>query len=468
MKKIKVWSEIPELEDAEFLVINVTHRDSKTHKISERLYEKNTNFLSEGQSGHWKLGKGKRFEYAVLFFHEPGRDTSIFIGRKRSEPTKDGDRFIVHVDQWRKLGTSDVPIAEFCEGLPVPSQPVLVWRRITGKCIRICWNSFGWQRPSGEAAKLETESYIAEQGFGHEEWLFDWSKLVRLKGTAEFFKYGFLQPIGKYPSYAESTMDVLLYTFDANGDRLIAARIKNLYVPNETEIAEVVAQYKTKNWLQEMEEQLVNLGIKGSRKTWFRTNSSVVNVRFRQEDVEFYDPRILVPTNHPIAKSNRYHPLDWDRIVPVSQTFPKKREDADPTRSEARRKRAAGEGTEIDPRHLKIQNALYKFLGKKHRVSAVKYEENFVDLSLELEGETIFFEIKTASTAKKCIREALGQLLEYGHYANKNLAQKLVVVSDVFPLDDDRVYLDALRKRYRIPIHFAQWRWDKMKLADPI
>jgi hypothetical protein len=471
MKKIKIWSEIPELKNTEFLVINVTHRDKKTGSFSEDLYQMNIDFRKKAQSGHWTLGKNRRFEYAVLFFHEPGQETSIFLGRKQGEPSKQGNRFIVHVDRWRKLGTSDGSIATFCDGLPVSAHPVVTWRRILGKSMRICWNSFGWQRPTGEAAKMETTSYVEVQGFGHEEWLFDWSKLLRPKGATEFFKYGFLQPISKYRErYIGSTMDVLLYTFDANGERVIVARIKNLYVPSDAEIAEVSVQYKAKNWLREMEEQLVDIGLKAANQRWFQLPSSIVNVRFLQEDVEFYDPRILVPTDHPIARSNRYHPLDWDGIVPISRRLPSKKEDGDgdPTRSEARRKRAAVEGTVIDPRHVKIQNAVYKFLKKKYRASAVKYEMDFIDLALDLEEETIFFEIKTASTVKKCIREALGQLLEYGHYANKNRAQKLIVVSDVVPVDDDRLYLESLRKRYGMPIHFSQWRWDGLKLADPI
>ncbi len=48
-----------------------------------------------------------------------------------------------------------------------------------GKIARICWNSEGWQRPSGLDGKSSNpEAYEAQNGYGHEEWLLDTSKLI--------------------------------------------------------------------------------------------------------------------------------------------------------------------------------------------------------------------------------------------------------------------------------------------------
>jgi hypothetical protein len=42
------------------------------------------------------------------------------------------------------------------------------------KYCRICWNTSGWRYPTGEAPKLESAgAYVAENGFGNEEWMFN-------------------------------------------------------------------------------------------------------------------------------------------------------------------------------------------------------------------------------------------------------------------------------------------------------
>lgn len=84
------------------------------------------------------------------------------------------------------------------------------------KYCRICWNTKKWKQPTGEAEKLETgKSYVAENGFGHEEWLFNFSWLLtggHFAGNTPYL-YGFLQPIGKYYSkYKGKIFSALLYT----------------------------------------------------------------------------------------------------------------------------------------------------------------------------------------------------------------------------------------------------------------
>ncbi|MDP4268205.1 MAG: hypothetical protein Q8880_12320, partial [Bacteroidota bacterium] len=46
--------------------------------------------------------------------------------------------------------------------------------------------------------------------------------------------------------------------------------------------------------------------------------------------------------------------------------------------------------------------------------------------------------IKMENSVKKCIRAALGQLIEYSNYHNSNKAVKLVLVSDAIPEKADK------------------------------
>jgi hypothetical protein len=86
-----------------------------------------------------------------------------------------------------------------------------LWEGAMNKICRICWNTHDWRQPTGEAAKLEkggtTRTYVQTQGYGLEEWLFNFSWLHR-----DGNKYGYLQPIAKYRSkYEGTTFNILVY-----------------------------------------------------------------------------------------------------------------------------------------------------------------------------------------------------------------------------------------------------------------
>ena len=77
---------------------------------------------------------------------------------------------------------------------------------------RICWNSSGWKRPTGDAAKIEGKTFVSQNGFGFDEWLFDpgadWNG----------WQYGFLQPVHKgHSQRAGSTISVVLFTVPGGG-----------------------------------------------------------------------------------------------------------------------------------------------------------------------------------------------------------------------------------------------------------
>lgn len=120
------------------------------------------------------------------------------------------------------------------------------------KYCRLCWNSEGWRYPTGEAAKIESgKSYVAEKGFGHEEWLFNFEWI--LNG----YRYGFLQPISKFRGkYQNDTFSVLLYTLTPEKQTLIVGRIDNLYVPNNRELNAAFRQIRDRGWLTQMIEDV--------------------------------------------------------------------------------------------------------------------------------------------------------------------------------------------------------------------
>lgn len=62
------------------------------------------------------------------------------------------------------------------------------------KYARICWNTASWTRPSGDARNLEVDSYVNMNGFGHEEWLFNFDWLLPSEDAHDqsLYKYGYI------------------------------------------------------------------------------------------------------------------------------------------------------------------------------------------------------------------------------------------------------------------------------------
>lgn len=337
------------------------------------------------------------------------------------------------------------------------------------KYCRICWNTANWQQPTGEARLQEGgASYVVTHGFGHEEWLFNFEWLLSgyNPDDPQYYKYGFLQPIGKYRhAYDGLTFSVLLYTVDSTQTRNIVARIDNLYVPYEAELNWALDRIIKNGWLTTMRQQLTDLGLSAG-PLLNPPASSVTNIRFRPEDIAFYDPMLVVEENHKITRINRYQPLDWDDGFPPVPTNivhtqpPANLEDeVSPERSEAERTRAAQKATIYDPKHTRLQNGLYRSLLAHYGKGSVLYEEGFVDLTLIQDTCKVFIEIKTHLTVKMCIRSAVGQLLEYAYYPNQNKADKLLVVGNANPTLDDIAYLQYIRDTYNLPIYYARWSW---------
>ena len=112
--------------------------------------------------------------------------------------------------------------------------------------------------------------------------------------------------------------------------------------------------------------------------------------------------------------------------------------------------------------HNLIQNKLYEFLKNKHGEKNVGTEVNTgdgtsIDVVLEEDSEYWFYEIKTASSVKASIRQALPQLLEYSYWPNENKAVRLIVVSHLPAGQIPEQYLDMLRNTFGIPIYYEQF-----------
>jgi len=347
------------------------------------------------------------------------------------------------------------------------------------KLSRICWNTNNWKAPTGEARKYESAgSYVSENGFGHEEWLFNFQWLLpEFQGNSnKKYHYGNLQPFYKYwDSYKGEHFSARLYTISPEKEFLEVAKIHSIYVPEGEELEWAYQNFVSNGWLGMMKSDLDALSLDSTRLNVDHVNE-FINIRFRQDDVEFFEPRRIVTSYFRPKNMLRYHPynvtneyLQVRSSLPISlQTEDSEKYELPTLRSEKARIRASIEAVEYEPRHYQLENQLLEWLKAKFGEGNVKYEENFVDLSSVYEGITTFYEIKIENTVKRCIRLAIGQLLEYSHYPDEVRADKLNVVGEGIPNDEDLLYLKKIRSLYQLPIYYARWNQETEELEEEV
>ncbi len=116
---------------------------------------------------------------------------------------------------------------------------------------------------------------------------------------------------------------------------------------------------------------------------------------------------------------------------------------------------------DVDLRHNLIQLTLYKKLCEQFGKELVRAEwptgnGTRIDMAIKHASNYWFYEVKTFHSPRACIREALGQLLEYSFWPKGRKAERLVVVGES-PLDKEgNDYLEFLQSTFNLPIFYEQ------------
>lgn len=80
---------------------------------------------------------------------------------------------------------------------------------------------------------------------------------------------------------------------------------------------------------------------------------------------------------------------------------------------------------------------------------------NFIDLVAKTKDEKIiFFEIKTSQDPRLCIRQVLGQLMEYAYYPNVKHADKLVIVGPFPGNGDKKKYIKKINQDFNLDLQY--------------
>lgn len=117
---------------------------------------------------------------------------------------------------------------------------------------------------------------------------------------------------------------------------------------------------------------------------------------------------------------------------------------------------------DIELRHNFLQDLLERQLKRQYGTDNVCHEVpsglgcNRIDLVVRSSQEYWFYDIKTFSSPRACIREAIGQLLEYAFWPGCQEACRLIVVGESAPDDDVLEYCRRLKNHFSLPVEYQQ------------
>lgn len=328
------------------------------------------------------------------------------------------------------------------------------------KVSRICWNSNNWKRPSGNEGKSKNKnSYEYEYGFGHEEWIFDTSKII------DGYHYAHLQSIYNHGD-REGVYDISLYTIKSEGNKKIRYWLGEI-IQAETVGAEeskrILKLYKEKGWYNEMKEQLKAVGADTAEFDKI-TKDDFFIIKFKPENLITVTPYVFSYTD-PAVPSNRYNLLNFickPNFNDHNNSFSFVSGNKD--KKEIGNRQSSKLDIEIKYLHNNIQKGLYRILCSEYGKSNVGTENNTgyssrIDLVVRLKNSIFnFYEIKTDTSVLICIREALGQVIEYVHFRRDPInVDKMFIIGMCPPNEEEIKYIKSLREKYNIPIYYRQY-----------
>ncbi len=159
----------------------------------------------------------------------------------------------------------------------------------------------------------------------------------------------------------------------------------------------------------------------------------------------FTESREVTPVGEPISQS--VEPIAFVAREPPNSTWT--------TASQTARQ------IDVSLRHTAIQRALYERLiieFGKECVGAENLCEASGRIDIVVKTKTVLriYEIKTSSTARGCIREALGQLADYAFWPTLSFATGLYVVGEPPLTSDVESYLVRLNANMPVPLSYIQ------------
>lgn len=166
---------------------------------------------------------------------------------------------------------------------------------------------------------------------------------------------------------------------------------------------------------------------------------------------------------------------DWDRLLPLFEFVLARDDRALPTSKHPAFKQFSGRNIDLSSTQVArsaqtgvVDLAHNRLLAQlKHELAGEFGETNvLVEVSsgnggtidaVVVDGNShIFYELKITASPQDCLRQAIGQLLEYAYWPGAGSANALVVVGEAaLDAEGDR-YLATLRERFSLPLTYRR------------
>lgn len=323
------------------------------------------------------------------------------------------------------------------------------------KITRISYNSADWQRPTGDARVYEVAgTYNHEHGFGHEDWLF------RTEWLIDGWRYAFIQGVNKSHSKlveAGIPLDLTLFTIQPDKNRQFIATIHAVECLDDQQAQDALKVFKRQGWYKIMHKEISMVGGDTSALGDAKYAKHILNVRFRQENVQRYSTRDFAPSDSPLLRWTRYQLYDVEGIhSQIDKPEGVRKRGSTSLPKILKFLRQGSTAIEVTPEHSRMQEKLMKELKTEYPKAVIIREKDYIDVSVQTEQEQILFEIKSDLEPRTVIRQAMGQILEYAYHPNRahSLPVRLVIVGRHQPSPLDNTYLKHLQSEFSLPLTY--------------
>ena len=229
------------------------------------------------------------------------------------------------------------------------------------RLTRLAYNTAGWSRPTGEAAKLEFgNAQSRKYGFAHEEWLF------RSEWMIDGWRYAFLQGVNADNPSTVEPLDVTLFTIDEKKRRCLVATIKDLECLDEQQAADALNAFKHRGWFKTMIDEVKEIGGIHEALESPELAEHILNVRFRDRDVQLFPDETILDRSQWLDNRHRYklYKFEWSDLFPnLSQPSARHRRGTSKPPTLSSHLRQGSSGSVVTPEHDRMQKQLMEELG---------------------------------------------------------------------------------------------------------
>ena len=131
-------------------------------------------------------------------------------------------------------------------------------------------------------------------------------------------------------------------------------------------------------------------------------------------------------------------------------------------KSEESFNRNAIASVKVNQIHNIIQNRFIRYLTEQYPHDSVKGEKNRIDAKRESSNEVHIYEIKPYENVFSCIRDGIGQLLDYSHQYNTKKDIKIYIVGPNEPNKKDLDFIEAIKNNLKISFNYISFDYSSL------